>query len=194
MGGLQSRIIGEIVAPVAQLSGIPLSPEDTFRYGRHRRKTVILLWSPSLLLLVIGSTPPSSSFRFRPVAQLLPMLFHVTSPHYALLWVPVPFWSAGLRCCFGLRCRWASLLGYRTYRLCPSQGMHLYWCGSSWSTFFPLARHTPTKCWLGYRSPARDDGFPFAWSISPFYYGNRMWCWAMTLSCWLMCPSPAVAE
>ena len=72
MGRLQSRVIGEVVAPVALLSGIALSPEVTVRYGRHRRKTVISLRWPSLVLLVIGSTPPSSSHRSRPVAQLQP--------------------------------------------------------------------------------------------------------------------------
>ena len=72
MGRWQSRVIGEVVAPVALLSGIVLSPEDTVRYGRHRRKTVISLRLPSLILLVIGSTPPSSSYWSRPVAQLQP--------------------------------------------------------------------------------------------------------------------------
>ena len=91
MGRLQSRVIGEVVAPVALLSGIALSSEDTVRYGRHGRKTVILLRSPSLVLLVIGSTPPSPSYRSRPVAQLQPTLFYVVSPRHALLRVPVPF-------------------------------------------------------------------------------------------------------
>ena len=40
---------------------------------------------------VIGSTPPSSSYRSRPVAQLQPTLFYVASPRHALLRVPVPF-------------------------------------------------------------------------------------------------------
>ena len=91
MGRLQSRVIGEVVAPVALLPGIALSPENTVRYGRHRRKTVISLRSPSLVLLVIGSTSLSSSYRFRPVAQLEPTLFYVASPRHALLQVPVPF-------------------------------------------------------------------------------------------------------
>ena len=91
MGRLQSRVIGEVVSPVALLSGIALSPENTVRYGRHRRKTVISLRLPSLVLLVIGSTHPSSSYRFRPVAQLQPTLFHVASPRNAILRVPVPF-------------------------------------------------------------------------------------------------------
>ena len=72
MGELQSRVIRAVVAPVALVSGIALSPEDTVRYGRHRRKTVISLPSHSLVLLVIGSTTPSSSYRSRPVAQLQP--------------------------------------------------------------------------------------------------------------------------
>ena len=72
MGLLQSRVIGEVVAPVALLSGIAPSPENTVRYRRHRRKTVISLRWSSLVLLIIGSTPPSSSYRSRPVAQLQP--------------------------------------------------------------------------------------------------------------------------
>ena len=91
MGRLQSQVIGEVVAPVALLPGIALSPENTVRYGRHRRKTVISLQSPSLELLVIGSTPPSSSYRSRPVAQLQPTLFYMALPRHALLQIPVPF-------------------------------------------------------------------------------------------------------
>ena len=103
MGRLQSRVIGEVVAPVALLSGIALSPENTVRYCQHRRKTVISLPSPSLVLLVIGSTPPSSSYRFRPVAQLQPTLFYVASPRHALLRVPVLFSTAGSLCCGRVR-------------------------------------------------------------------------------------------
>ena len=88
---LQSLIIGEVVATGALLSGIALSPENTVRHGQHRRKTMISLQSPSLALLVIGSTPPSSSYRSRPVAQLQPTLFYVALPRHALLRVPVPF-------------------------------------------------------------------------------------------------------
>ena len=72
MGLLQSRVIGKVVAPVALLSGIALSPGNTVRYGRPCRKTVISLRSPSLVLLVIGSTPPSSSYRSHHVAPLQP--------------------------------------------------------------------------------------------------------------------------
>ena len=54
MGRLQSRVIGKVVAPVALLSGIALSPENTVRYCQHRRKTVISLRSPSLVLPVFG--------------------------------------------------------------------------------------------------------------------------------------------
>ena len=58
MGRLQSRVIGEVVALVALLSGIALSPENTVRYGRPRQKTVISLRSPSLVLLVLGLPLP----------------------------------------------------------------------------------------------------------------------------------------
>jgi len=54
MGGSQSRAIGEVVAPVALLSGIALSPESPVRYRRHGRKVVISLRSPSLALLGLG--------------------------------------------------------------------------------------------------------------------------------------------
>ena len=91
MGRLQSQVIGEVVAPVALLSDIALSPENTVRYRWHRRKTVISLRSPSLVLLVIGSTPPSSSYRSCPVAQLQATLSYVASPRHALLRVPDPF-------------------------------------------------------------------------------------------------------
>ena len=109
MGRLQSQVIGEVVAPVALLSGIALPPENTVQYSRHRRKTVISLQSPSLALLVIGSTPPSSSYQFRPVAQLQPTLFYVASPRHALLRVPVPFCSAGSLCCGRVRSGWGWL-------------------------------------------------------------------------------------
>ena len=68
---------------MALLSGIALSPENTVRYGRHRRKSMISLRSPSLVLLVIGSTPPFSSYRSRPVAQLQPiaLLGGIALPH-----------------------------------------------------------------------------------------------------------------
>ena len=38
MGRLQSQVIGEVVVPVALLSGIALSPENTVEDSRHRRK------------------------------------------------------------------------------------------------------------------------------------------------------------
>ena len=91
MGRLQAWVIGEVVAPVALLSSIALSPEDTVRYGRHRRKTVISLRSPSLVLLVIGSTlffPLSGLVLWLSYSQTL---FYVASPRQALLRVPVPF-------------------------------------------------------------------------------------------------------
>ena len=59
MGRLQSRVIGEVVAPVALLSGIALSLENTVRYGQRRQKTVVSLRSPSLVLLVLGLPLPS---------------------------------------------------------------------------------------------------------------------------------------
>ena len=62
-GRSQSRVIGEVVAPVALLSGIAHSPENSARYGRHRRKVVISFRSPSLVLLMLGPPllPPLST-------------------------------------------------------------------------------------------------------------------------------------
>ena len=60
MGQLQSRVISEVVVPVALLSGIALSPEETIRYGRHHRKGVISLRSPSHVLRVLGQPLPPS--------------------------------------------------------------------------------------------------------------------------------------
>ena len=75
MGRSQSRAIGEVVAPVPLLSGIALSPGNTVRYGRHRRKTVISFWSPSLVLRVLG-------------LPLLPPLFTVSSGRHD---IAIPF-------------------------------------------------------------------------------------------------------
>ena len=50
--------------------------------------------------------------------------------------------------------------------------MHSYWSGSGGSMVFPFGCHTPTKCWLGYGSPAGDYGLPVARSICPFHLQN----------------------
>ena len=65
MGRSSSWAIGEVVAPVALLSGIALSPESPVRYGRHRRKIVISLRSPSLVLLSLGLPLLSPLLQFR---------------------------------------------------------------------------------------------------------------------------------
>jgi len=87
MGRSQSRAIGEVVAPVALLSGIALSPESPVRYGRYRRKVVISLRSPSLALLGLG----------------LPLLLYFSSrsdrlaPYCFALWLaPYCFYTLGL--------------------------------------------------------------------------------------------------
>jgi len=54
MGRSQSQAMGEVVAPVALLSGLALSPASPVRYGQHRRKIVISLWLPFLVLLSLG--------------------------------------------------------------------------------------------------------------------------------------------
>jgi len=51
-GRSHSCAISEVVAPVALLSGIALSPEIPVRYVGHRRKVVISLRSPSLVFSV----------------------------------------------------------------------------------------------------------------------------------------------
>ena len=67
-GPSQSRAISEVVAPVALCSGIALSPESPLRYGWHRRKVVISLWSPSLVLLGMRQPILSPLLRFRQLA------------------------------------------------------------------------------------------------------------------------------
>jgi len=86
-GRSQSRATGEVVAPVALLSGIALSPESPVRYGRHGRRVVISLRSPSLALLGLG----------------LPLLLHFSSwsdrlaPYCFALWLaPYCFYTLGL--------------------------------------------------------------------------------------------------
>ena len=151
MGRSQSRVIGEVVAPVALLSGIALSPENTVRYGRHRRKAVISLRSPSLVLLVLGLPllPPLStvssggydianalfchSSRGPPAKPLFPY----DRPALPVMAVCVAGWVG---------CRVFMLppltpRGYATL-LVRCSGGHME---SS------LGRHTPTKCWLGLR-------------------------------------------
>jgi len=64
MGRSQSWAIGAVVAPVALLSGIVLSPASSVCYGRHRRKIVISLRSPSPLLLTLGLPLLSLLLRF----------------------------------------------------------------------------------------------------------------------------------
>jgi len=67
-GRSQSRAIGKVVAPLALLSGIGLSPESPVRYGRHHRKIVISFRSPSLVLLGLGLPLLSPLLRFRRLA------------------------------------------------------------------------------------------------------------------------------
>ena len=63
------------MAPVALPLGIAIFPGNTIRYSRHCRKAVFSVHSPSLVLVGFGSTPTSSSARFRPVVQLQPTSF-----------------------------------------------------------------------------------------------------------------------
>ena len=81
MGWLQSRVIGEVVAAVALLTGIALSTEYTIRFGWHRRKTVISLLLPSFILLVLGLPlpPPLLSSSCGPV-RAKRSLYGITPP------------------------------------------------------------------------------------------------------------------
>jgi len=54
MGRSQSWVIRKVVAPVAQHSGIELSPESPVWYGWHSRKIMISCLSPSLVVLCLG--------------------------------------------------------------------------------------------------------------------------------------------
>jgi len=86
-GRSQSRAIGEVVAPVALLSGIALSPESPVRYSRHRRKVVISLRSPALVLLGLGL--PLLLYFFSRSDRLTPYCF-------ALWLAPYCFYTLGL--------------------------------------------------------------------------------------------------
>src|SRR6195952_5139220 len=80
MGRSQSRVIVEVLAPVALPPGIALSPWSTVRYGRHRQKVVISFRS-SLPRTSLVWTPPSlPSFGPRPVARVQP-----NTPHPGLV-------------------------------------------------------------------------------------------------------------
>ena len=74
MGQLQSQVIGKVVAPVALLSGIALSSENSVQYSEYRRK----LWSRLgrlLLYFLCWAYPSLFHCSVRPVAQLQPTLF-----------------------------------------------------------------------------------------------------------------------
>ena len=59
MGWSQSRVIVEVVAPVARLLGIALSPWITVLYGQHCRKSLDLVSVlPPLYFYLIGHTLP----------------------------------------------------------------------------------------------------------------------------------------
>ena len=92
MGRLQSRVIGKVVASVALLSDIALSPENTIRYSRHRRKTVISSFGrlpSSFSLLGLPLLPPLTGFVLW--LSYSQTLFYVASPRHALFRVPVSF-------------------------------------------------------------------------------------------------------
>jgi len=103
-GRSQSRAIGEVVAPVALLSSIALSPESPVRYGRHRRKIVISLWSPSLVLLSLGLPLLSPLLQFRRLASYCLLSLAGTllpSPPGLCSLIMVSSWDLGwLRACW----------------------------------------------------------------------------------------------
>src|ERR1700712_139044 len=72
MGRSQSRAIVEVVAPVALLPGIALSPWNTARYGRHRQKVVISFRSSLPRTSCDWVHPSLPSLGLRPAARLQP--------------------------------------------------------------------------------------------------------------------------
>jgi len=84
MGRSQSRVIVEVVAPVALLPGIALTPRITVGYGRHHRNVVISFQSSlprtSIRLGTLFPTLTWSSSRGSETAN---------TPHSALsVWPP----------------------------------------------------------------------------------------------------------
>ena len=133
-GRSQSRAIGEVVAPVALLFGIALSPKSPVRYGRHRRKVVISLRSPSLVLLGLGLPLLSPLLRFCRLAlycllSLAGTLLPSPPGHFSLMMVLS--WDLALlrACSFEI----LLFLGVSCCRLCLSRDMHLPRSGFRWA-------------------------------------------------------------
>ena len=139
------------MAPVALLSGIALSPESQLRYVRHSRKAVILLRSPSLVHLGVGSTPPPPLLRSRPVATLQPTfnLWQSPATHSSGPLLPHDrlICPAMAACVAGGR-----VVGFLCSCLWPFGAMYPSgFALSGGATDSSLGCHTPTKCWLGFR-------------------------------------------
>ena len=148
MGRSQSRVIGEVMAPVALFSGIALSPESRFRYGRYHRKAVISFRSPSLVLLGVGSTPPPSSPTVSSGGHVTANRQFVAVLRHRLLRASVS--HNQLVCSDMAACITGGLLvGYSCSRLSPLGVMHPSgFALSGGPTDFSLGCHTLAKCWL----------------------------------------------
>ena len=150
-GRSQSRAIGEVVAPVALLSGITLSPQSPVRYGRHRWKIVISLRSPSLLLLGLGRPLLLLPLRFR-------WLVSYCLPSLAGSLLPLPPGLCSLMMVSGWDLAWLSACWWTS--LAPSDGLHAPW------TSTPLC--VLLRPWL----------YPASSLIPLLIRQNRVYCWA----------------
>jgi len=195
MGRSQGQAIGEVVAPVAQLPGIALSPKCPVWYSRHRRKIVIPLGWPSLVLLSLGLpllSPLLLSCQLAPYCHVSLAGTLLPSPPGLCSLMMVSGWDlAWLRVC------WCNSLVPKGIMLPP----------------LSLAGHAspPIRFPVGLRallSPATDFlcvgldsdlalGFtcPFGRALHhSYFYLFVCAVEAMTLSCWLLDPSPDLSE
>jgi len=143
MGQSQSREIGEVVALVAQLAGIVLSPESPVWYGQHHRKS----WSPfdRLSSYFLVWVYPSSLHSYGLIGSHFTAFFLWLTSYCSLQLAFVPWWWSQVGIWHG--CFHAGelllFLGASCCRLCPLENMH--WLRSSfrWANgLYSILPHT----------------------------------------------------
>ena len=176
MGRLQSQVISKVVAPVALLSGIALSLENTVRYGWHRGKTVISLRSPSLVLLATGSTPPSSFARFvlwPSYSQRSFMWHRPAKPSSGSLFPSDRLVLSAVAACavVGAGCRGFRPTASAPHRACTSTGP----VPVGLRSFLSVATHLLSAGSV-IDLPLRITACPSPGPCGTSIYGTRVWC------------------